>query len=150
MCLARPRVVDALRKVKGKQAPTLDDAALKALLDTVDRKRAVWVAADLAKLGRPQQLLFEAQLRPILELARTLSGGIVWGEDLGVAIDFGARDEADAIRLVEHLQGVKKLAAALVLFPGIEEYRKAFLRMFANAEVRRDGKDVTLRSRLGL
>ncbi len=149
--LVRSRVVGALRGASGKQAARLDDDRLKAVLDKMDRKRAVWVAADLARLGRPQVVpLLRAELNPVFEHTQTLSGSLVWGEDLRATINFGCRNEGEAARLTDHLEGVKKIALAVEPFLRGEEYKKAFLRMFANAEVRRRGTEVTLRSGLQL
>src|SRR5262249_30309046 len=123
---------------------------LKKMLDEVDRKRALWFAADLAKLGKPPELPFEAQLRPLWDETATLSGGVAWDGGLRTEAVFVAPSEGNAARLEVHLQGVAKVATALVLVPSLAEYEKVFLRIFANAEVSQRGSEVTLRSRVGL
>src|SRR5205823_5637722 len=104
---------------------TLDDERFKAVLDRVDRKRAVWGAADLAKLGRPQVVSnLGAELNPVFEHAEMLSGGVTFGDELRVVIDFVSRDDAGAGRLTDHLDGLRKVAA-LALLGGFDEYKKA-------------------------
>jgi hypothetical protein len=148
--LARSRVIAALRHASGKEAATLTDDRFKAILDKVDRKRAVWFAANLARLGRPPQLLFEAQLRPIFEVTQTLSGGVTWTENLRAVIDFTTRGDGEAVKLESHVLDVVRFARLAELLPVREEFAKVFLRLLANAEVRREGKEVTLRARIGL
>jgi len=150
VCLDRPPVVAALRHAAGKERSEVKGERLKKMLDEVDRKRALWFAADLAKLGKPPELPFEAQLRPLWDETATLSGGVAWEAGLRTEALFVAPSEANAARLEVHLQGVAKVATALVLVPSLAEYEKVFLRIFANAEVSQRGSEVTLRSRVGL
>jgi hypothetical protein len=150
VCLDRPPVVAALRHAAGKERSELRGERLKKLLGEVDRRRALWFAADLPKLGKPPELPFEAQLRPLWDETATLSGGVAWEGGLRTEAVFVAPTEGNAARLETHLQGLAKVAAALALVPTLAEYEKVFLRIFANAEVSRRGSEVTLRSRVGL
>ncbi len=147
VCLDRSRVVDALRHAAGKATAKIRDDRLREMLEKVDRSKAVWFAANLAKLGKPSQLLFEAQLRPVFEETAALRGAAAWDAELRAEAVLSADAEEDAVRLETHLQGVVKVAAALAPFTR-EEYEKLVMRLFANAEIARRGKDVTLRSRL--
>ena len=149
--LARPRVVAALRQAAGQRAMTRADDRLKGMLATVDRKRALWFALDLAKLGRPPlPPSIEAQLHPIFEEADTMSGGVAWGEELKADVTFTTRSEANARRLESHLKNVVRFADALVLIYRGEEYERVLLRLLADAQVTHHGTDVTLHSQLGL
>ena len=145
VCLSRARVVAALLHAAGKGATPLDNQRLKGILDKLDRKRAIWLAADLVKLGAPP-LEFEAVLRPVFAETDALSGGVTSEAEARVEIDFAARTEANAARLEEHLKAVVKVAAGGAVFM-LDENKKSLLQLFASAEITRRGTEIRLRSR---
>jgi hypothetical protein len=147
--LVRQRVVAALRCVSGKGTATLNDERLKAILDKVDRNRAVWLAANLARLGAPMMPReIAAPLRPVFEETEGLWGGVVWGEAIQAEVNFSTGAEANAVRLEAHLKEVVKVARLLALLPGRNEYVTALLRLLADPGITRRGNEVTLQTRL--
>ena len=149
--VVRPRVLAALSHAARTGPAGLDDDRLKEILDKVDRTKAIWLAADLKRLGRPPPMaLGEAQLRPVFDLAASAAGGLTYGDQLLVELVFVGRGKVQAEKLEEHSNDVVTLLRSArdlhLPLPIPTEYRPLFL-LFAGAKVERQGDTVTLRSR---
>jgi hypothetical protein len=148
--LVRSRVLAALSHAAGAGPVALDDGRLKEVLATVDRKQAIWLAADLVKLGLPQLSFGTAELRPVFELAASAQGGMNYGDELRVELIFQGRGTAESNKLEEHLRGVVKVLVLVrdvqIPLPIPAEWRPLFM-LFADAEIERHGDTVTLHAR---
>ncbi len=153
ICLESGRVVDALHHAAGPVPAKLDDMQFKSILDSVDRKSAIWFAADLASLGQLDPGFGQVQIQPIHEHAITVRGSVICGADLLVEITLEGRSEGDGVALEKHLNEVVKILKGLrsaeesnLPIPISSEFRP-LMRLFAESEIERRERTVFLRAR---
>jgi hypothetical protein len=112
-------VVDALKKVGKTEKPALKDKDLQALLEKVDDRQTVSVAAVSAAL---KGVLDEApkEAAAVLEKIAAIGGGLTLGEDVKVEVVVGARNAADAREFRDSADRALKVALA-----GLAAYSQA-------------------------
>jgi hypothetical protein len=148
---SRPRFLAALRYAAAPGPFRLQDARLAELLKQVDRGQSIWFAVSFDKLGRIARFKnfgLELVLRPLLDHAESVRGGVVCGEDVRAEFVFLARGDADADALATALQSSCIVARGAHQLPGIDRELLPMLRLFGTGEVSRDGKTVVVRCRL--
>jgi hypothetical protein len=151
VCDAQSSVLAALRNasVVGPTAPL--DARLRDLLGKVDRRQQFWLAVSMEKL-RPVPRLdskaLELILRPILQYADGIWGGLNLAEDVRAEFVFQARDEAAARNLEDLLRSSCDVAQGAHLLPGVDKALLPLFRLAGSGEVNRDGTAVRLTCRL--
>ena len=149
LCDKPSRVTEALADVAAGRKPALDDATLAELLKKVDRQQAIWLAASVKKLSpipRLQPALAEAILRPILQNADALYGGIDAGDELQGTLIFLTASEQKATALEQQLRdlvSIVPLSAALT-----PAQLQPLLKLLGTGDVSRMENTVTLRCRL--
>jgi len=152
-CIARPRVIAVLRSAASQQLPALSDVRFKELLDKVDRKQAIWLAADLARLSKPPHAgaLLEAWVRPIFDRTTSVRGSASCEpHELKTTVVLECETETHAAELLQHLTvTIDTIRALGVLIRGDPEVVQ-IVRTFANSEASRQGKTVQLQSHLAV
>jgi hypothetical protein len=151
VCDAQAPVLTALRNIAASGPTASLDNRLSELLEKVDRRQQFWLAVAMEKL-RPVPRLdskaLELILRPILQHADGIWGGLTAAEDVRAEFVFQARDEAAARNLEELLRSSCEVAQGAHLLPGVDEAALPLFRLAGSGEVSRDGTAVRLKCRL--
>jgi hypothetical protein len=148
------RVLMALSQARDPHPLTIKDAALRELLQKVDRRQSLWFAASFQKTGavaRIDHFLLEMILRPVLTHAESLHGGLDCGEELRADLHFSTATEDNAARLETDLRHICNVAqevsegGALLLR---QKELVPLVRLLGTGQTSREGKSVRLRCRL--
>lgn len=146
----RNRIQAALKQVGDPQPIHVRDAALCKLLNQVDRRQTLWLAASMRRLGPISGIdnyLLKMVLRPLLARAESVYGGITCDEDLRAELHFGAATDEDAIHLETDLKSLCEAAPGAVLLSRHKEILP-LLQLLGAGQIHRDGKTIMLRCRL--
>ncbi len=121
-------VVDALKKAGPKETAALKDKDLQALLEKVDGRQSVSLAAVSAALKKGALADVPEDLAAVLDKISAVGGGLTLGEDIKVEVVITAANAADAKQFRDSAdQGLKLALAALAVLdqgkesnPGID------------------------------
>jgi hypothetical protein len=148
---ARGRVQTALKQASDPQPSRVRDARLAQLLRKVDRRQCFWLAASIKRLGPVSEIdnyLLKLLLRPLLAHCESAYGGITCTEVLQAELHFGTARDEDAAQLETDLKSICETALGLVILDRKDELLP-LLRLLASGQVRREGRTILLRCRLG-
>ncbi len=115
---AKDYVVDALEKIGKTDKPALKDRDLQALLEKVDDRQTVSVAAVSAALKERMLAAAsylggdEKDVAEVLDKITAIGGGLTLGEDVKVEVVVSTRNAADAKRFRDSADRGLKLALA--------------------------------------
>jgi hypothetical protein len=146
----RERLLVALSYALRPRPRAPRDGRLRRALAEVDRTQTLWLAVNLRRLGRVPPLpdtALELALRPILNSARLVSGGLTASDDLRAAFRCEAADKASADKVQSTLTDLREIAEVSDVFPGVGQDQRFFLRLLAAGAIRREGLVVTVRCR---
>jgi eukaryotic-like serine/threonine-protein kinase len=111
-------VRDALERAGKGAAPPLENKAMRELLGVVNPKHDLWIVAlggTLAQMCDASPNLFiKTNGRDVFRSTDTLSGGMTFGEDIQLDLDFTARDADLARVLYKQLDDSRKFIKLLL------------------------------------
>lgn len=150
------RVIAALKYGRERQTGKLDlhpvrDPMLRDMLAKVDRRRSIWLAASMNKLGsvrRIDNFWLEAILRPLLSHAESVRGGFTCAEDVRADLLFQAATEEKAAQLETDLKRLHELAGGASLLLSRQNELLPLLRLLGTGETKREGTNVLLHCRV--
>jgi hypothetical protein len=151
VCDAQAPVLAALQSAAAPCPTAPRDSQLRDLLGIVDRRQQLWLAVSMEQL-RPVPRLdsraLEMILRPILQYADAIWGGLTLADDVRAEFVFQARDEAAARNLEELVRSSCEVAQGAPLLPGVDRALLPLFRLAGSGEVSRNGTAVRLTCRL--
>ncbi len=107
-------VVDALKKVGKNEKPPLKDKELQALLEKVDERQTVSVAAVSAALKAGALGDALEDVSAVLEKVTAIGGGMTLGEDVKVEVVASTKNAADAKEFRDSADRGLKVALAVL------------------------------------
>jgi hypothetical protein len=140
-------VVDALKRAKAKKKPALKNKDFQALLEKMDGKQSVYLAAlGEALKGDPEE--GSSLLRAALEKVEAIGGGITFGKDLKFQLVVASKTDKDAKALRTMADRRLKLGAlALALLGGENKRLNALVDVVRSVRVSGKGKVVTFKGK---
>jgi hypothetical protein len=146
------RVLAALKQARSPRSLTVGDTILRQLLAKVDRRRTLWLAASMKRLGPLTVIedpLLKMVLRPLLAHADSVYGGITCAEDVQVDFHFHAATVEGAERLEGDLQSIcEAVPGAALLLMGRNKELLPLLKLLGSGKTHRQGNEVLLHCRL--
>jgi hypothetical protein len=111
-------VRDALERASKGAAPVLENKAMREMLGTVNPRQDLWLVAlggTLAQIcdASPNPVA-KTTLRDMFRLTDTLGGGITFGDDIQLDLEFTARDVDAARALHKQLDDSRKFTKLLL------------------------------------
>jgi hypothetical protein len=151
VCDARAPVLAALRHAAAPSPTASLDRRLSRLLEKVDRRHTFWLAVSLEQL-RPVPKLnnkaLELILRPILQYADSIEGGLTLADEMRAEFVFQTRNEVVAQNLEELLRSSCDVAQGVPLLSGVDPALRPLFQLAGSGEVTREGTALRLRCRL--
>jgi hypothetical protein len=148
----RPAVLTALRHAVDAKPSAPADQTLRDMLQRVDRGLSFWIAADFKKLGsvgRIHNKGLEMVLRPVLDNAETVYGGLMLADDFRADFHFHSASDESARKLEGVLTSICGICRGLTEFSfGVDKELMPFFRLLATGQVHRDGTAITFQCRL--
>jgi hypothetical protein len=147
---AKNRVQAALKQASGPRPVRMRDGTLRQLLEKVDRRQGLWLAAsmkNLSPISGIDNYWLKMILRPLLAHAESVYGGITCAEDLRAELHFSTATDADAAQLEADLKNICEVAPGLTLLAHTDELLP-LLRLLAAGQIRREGKTIQLRCQI--
>jgi hypothetical protein len=151
VCDTPVRVLAALEQASHPRPSTVRDAALRELLEKVDRGQTLWLAVSwkqLGPLGEFDSAWMKMVLTPLFKYAESVYGGLTCAEDLRAELHFRTATEENAAKLEADLKNIRDLAPGAALLLGRHRELLPLFRLLGSAQTSRDGKTVSLRCRL--
>lgn len=141
---SRDRVLAALNYAAAPTGPA-PRTAVTELLKGVDTKQGLWLAAAFHRFAglKADIPYLSLVLNPILLHARTVAGGMTFGDKLVGDFHFQVADEEAATRLEDVLASSCKAARGFAELLGNSEWTPV-LRLMGTGEVHREGTRVDL------
>jgi hypothetical protein len=146
----RSRMQAALKQASEPHPIHVRNADLRELLNKVDRRQSIWLAARIESFGSLLEIdnsWLKMVLRPLLAHAESVYGGIACTEDVRAEFHFVAATQQDAAQLERDLQSVRDLARDGSWLLGLHK-EMPLLRLLGAGQISRDGKRILLQSRL--
>ncbi|HEY7425499.1 MAG TPA: hypothetical protein VH682_14810 [Gemmataceae bacterium] len=143
------RVLAALKQARDPQPITVRNATLRELLQKVNRRQSLWLAAsteNFGLLGEVDDFVLKLILRPLLAHTESVYGGIACEEDLRAELHFRTATEESAAKLEADLQAVRDLSRLLGGQGGKE--LRPLLQLLGTGQISREGQNVLLHCRL--
>jgi len=137
-------VVDAVKKAARKATPALKSKEMQALLEKMDEKQSVALAALGSALTRGGG--GPAAVKAQAEKVEAVGGGVTVGDDLKVEIALAAKTAEGAKELHESLdKGLKQALALLSVLTSAQKELNPALEVVKTLRVSVKGKVVTLK-----
>jgi hypothetical protein len=140
-------VVDALKKAPGKAAPALKNKDMQALLEKMDLKQSVALAAvgkALTKGALPWDEAAKA-----FEKVDALGGGLTLGDDVKVEVVISAKTEEDAREFKNAAErGVNQALTVLAVLATAQKEFNPALEIVKSVKVTARGKIVSLKGQI--
>jgi hypothetical protein len=145
------RVLAALKQASDPRPITVHDTTLRELLEKVDRRQSLWLAASfkhLAPIAEVDSVWMKMILTPLLKHAESVHGGLTCTDELRAELHFRTATEESAAKLEADLQSIHDLIPGAALLMGRQKELLPLLHLLGSGETSRDGKTVSLRCRL--
>jgi hypothetical protein len=149
--VSKSRLTETLTLAASPHPVAVRDAALRELLNRIDRTQPVWFVASMAALGsvaRLQNRAMDAVLGPVLRRSRTIEGGVRVTEDVQAMFSFHTDDEAAAQQLQQTLKNVVEVAQGAKWLLRSDQDLLPLFDLIGTGETSRTGATVKIHCRM--
>jgi hypothetical protein len=128
-----------------------DPQMRRRVLGELDPEQLVWLSVDVEAFRQGPAFhprFAETLLRPLVDNAAGVEGGLTAADDLRAEVRFRARDRKGVKKLEEIVRAGCDLAKGAPLLGGIDRDFRPLFELLGSGQVEREGNDVVLRCRL--